>query len=146
TVPEDAIGVDVVRGKLGQGKVSPLGVGENCLGRALDPFTTDVTDYANPAVGTGYWYLVRATNECGFGVWGSQRIPGLPSDRITECGCTPDPSATQATRYVDHVYTVTDRVTCLEWEKKVGGALHDPNATLNWYQSTGFVTNPPNWV
>jgi uncharacterized repeat protein (TIGR01451 family) len=52
---------DVVRGNLSGLPVGPGGGDEVCLGSVV---STSTTDAAVPALGTGYWYLVRGQNAC----------------------------------------------------------------------------------
>jgi hypothetical protein len=56
---------DVVRGTLGAG----AGTGSTCL--ANDVAARTLTDAANPAPGTAFTYLVRASNACGTGPFGA---------------------------------------------------------------------------
>ena len=58
---------DVMRGTLAQLPPGP-GSGETCL--ANDASGTTLTDAAAPAVGTGFYYLVRTSNACGTGTFG----------------------------------------------------------------------------
>lgn len=41
--------------------------------------TLSYTDGGNPAVGTGFWYLVRGKNVCGGGPYGFQAVNGVPT-------------------------------------------------------------------
>jgi hypothetical protein len=59
---------DVVRGPLSGLPVAP-GSGESCRDDGI--FTTYFSDTAQPAVGTGFYFLVRAANKCGDGSYGS---------------------------------------------------------------------------
>lgn len=137
SLPEGAQASELVKGSMNIGYLNALGVGETCLGQNLE--TTEIADELNPASGACFWYLVRATNECGKGPWGSFSLNGTASARVTECGCTRDFFASP--RFVDSGATVTDRRTCLEWEKKVSvSSLHLPQ---NEYSYFDVVLGPP---
>ncbi|MGH9869039.1 MAG: RCC1 domain-containing protein [Candidatus Polarisedimenticolia bacterium] len=58
---------DIVRGPLSGLPVEP-GSGESC--RVDGIFLTNFSDTAQPAAGTGFYYLVRAANNCGNGTYG----------------------------------------------------------------------------
>jgi hypothetical protein len=59
---------DVVRGSIDQLPVG-AGVDETCLALQRNP--TTIVDAAVPTSGRGFYYLVRATNVCGTGSYGS---------------------------------------------------------------------------
>lgn len=65
---------DALRGTLPALPVGPGGGDETCLG---DGIGTTVQDVTVPAVGTGLWYLVRGSNACGVGTYGTQRTGGV---------------------------------------------------------------------
>ena len=58
---------DVMRGTLSQ--LPPGGSQETCLANHAP--ARSLTDAAVPAVGTGFYYLVRASNPCGVGSVGA---------------------------------------------------------------------------
>ena len=58
---------DIVRGPLSGFPMQP-GSGESCRTDGL--FVTYFSDTAKPAVGTGFYYLVRAANHCANGTYG----------------------------------------------------------------------------
>jgi len=59
---------DVVRGALGELPVGS-GASETCLGSTAAAMWTDA---AVPANGAGFWYLVRGSNVCGDGTYGTE--------------------------------------------------------------------------
>jgi hypothetical protein len=59
---------NVLRGRLDGLPVGSGGGDELCLGEVT---TTTTVDAAVPLSGSGYWYLVRASNACGAGSYGS---------------------------------------------------------------------------
>ena len=59
---------DVMRGTLSQLPPGP-GSSETCL--ANDAPARTLTDAASPALGTGFYYLVRTSNACGIGSLGA---------------------------------------------------------------------------
>jgi hypothetical protein len=69
-----AVGYDAMRGLISQ---LPAGGGaaETCL--ASGTAATSVADLSTPALGTGYYYLVRGGNPCGKGTYGT-RSNGTP--------------------------------------------------------------------
>jgi alpha-tubulin suppressor-like RCC1 family protein len=58
---------DIVRGSLSGLPMQP-GSGESCRYDGI--FRTDFSDTTNPAVGSGFYFLVRAANHCGNGTYG----------------------------------------------------------------------------
>lgn len=68
---------DIVRGPLSGLPLEP-GSGESCRFDGL--FVTYFSDTAQPAVGTGFYFLVRAVNNCGDGSYGS---PTSGTERTT---------------------------------------------------------------
>ena len=72
----DATAYDIVRGALPEFPVGSGGA-ELCLGASYtpspgpDPETVALDDAELPASGSGFWYLVRATNGCGVGTYGT---------------------------------------------------------------------------
>ena len=76
---------DVLRGHAG---VFPVGSNpgtETCLGDNLAVAT--VSDAGVPAVGAGYWYVVRAQNACGIGSYGFQGDHGVPTTARISSTC-----------------------------------------------------------
>ena len=75
----DGTTYEVLRGDL-DGLPVGTGVGETCLG----PGSTDTSlvDSETPADGAGYYYLVRGSNPCGTGGYGTDS-EGLPRDSAT---------------------------------------------------------------
>jgi len=71
---------DLVRGGLAE---LPVGAGgsETCL--ASNASSATAQDVANPPVGSGFWYLVRARNLCGRGIYG--RATGGAEEVSTVC-------------------------------------------------------------
>ena len=125
TLPTGGTRSDLVRGLLSCLPLSPTGIYETAL--VQNQSTSTSLDTAVPAPGTGYWYLARARNACGAGRWGFEAVNGLAAVlRVSNGGCVPDDAASP--RYVDNGLTVTDRKTCLEWEKKKNASgLNDVN-------------------
>jgi len=68
---------DVVRGLLSALPVGPGGGDETCL--APNTGLTSADDGADPAVGTGFWYLVRGETVCAAGSYGTEGFHGAPS-------------------------------------------------------------------
>ena len=68
---------DVVRGTL-PGLPVGSGAGESCLASGYDPppvFGTTLAELdvsADPMSGEGFWFLVRGSNGCGVGTYGSE--------------------------------------------------------------------------
>lgn len=145
-LPGNASASELVRGDLRTGRVNVIGIGQSCLGTGLAGYPAEYTESVNPPVGTGYWYLVRATSDCGAGPWGVERLTGFDAVRVTECGCQPD--FVNPNRYVASSVSVSDRRTCLEWEKKsgdTGNVLHSYRATDDFFSLQ--LNNPaPGWV
>ena len=114
-LPASGTRSDLVRGLLSCLPLSPTGVCESPL--LQNQNTSTAQDAAVPPPGTGYWYLARARNACGAGRWGFEAVHGLAAVlRVSNGGCVPNDAASP--RYVDNGLTLTDRTTCLEWEKK----------------------------
>lgn len=67
---------DVVRGAIAAHPVGPGGGDEVCFADGIAG--TTVTDSAIPAVGGGFWYLVRGENSCGKGTYGFEVRNGFP--------------------------------------------------------------------
>ena len=77
---------DVLRGSLSALPVGPGGTDESCVGNNLA--VTTYTDTAVPAVGSGYWYLVRGANACaGNGPYGYQYIRGAQGPARVSTSC-----------------------------------------------------------
>ncbi|HET9300069.1 MAG TPA: hypothetical protein VFO11_08990 [Candidatus Polarisedimenticolaceae bacterium] len=65
---------DVLRGEVSAFPVGPGGGDEICFDERTSAW---LIDGEAPAAGTGFWYLVRASTECGVGTFGSQ-ADGVP--------------------------------------------------------------------
>ena len=59
---------DVMRGRVSELPVGG-GASETCLASGVS--TTQMPDTTTPALGTALYYLVRGTNVCGVGTWGT---------------------------------------------------------------------------
>jgi hypothetical protein len=79
-----ATGYDVVRGSTAAFPVGPGGGDETCLGPVASP---SVTDAGVPAVGSGYFYIIRAKNACGNGPYGNEGFHGAPASPRTTTTC-----------------------------------------------------------
>jgi len=72
-------GYDLLRGALDE--LPPgSGGGESCLAQAV--LGTSAQDSATPAAGSGFYYLVRGTNSCGDGSWGTASGGGERSSGV----------------------------------------------------------------
>ncbi len=74
----DAVRYDAVRGELAFLPVGLGGAAEVCFGNLASP---TLSDPAVPAVGSGYFYVVRGENSCGAGSYGNTHVnPGPASN------------------------------------------------------------------
>ena len=64
---------DVAKGVLGE---LPAGTGSSEACILPGGSAPAATDFSFPAVGTGYWYLIRARNVCGTGTYGADSSAG----------------------------------------------------------------------
>jgi hypothetical protein len=71
----------VLRGLVSGLPVGPGGADEVCLGSGIAG--TSTTDFAEPAPGEAFWYLVNGTNACGDGPYGAQVQDGVGSPRVS---------------------------------------------------------------
>jgi len=74
-----ATAYDVLRGNVPALPVGPGGGDERCFPNIGIPQFTDTT---GPALGVGFWYVVRAENSCGTGSYGN-RSNGTPRTSTT---------------------------------------------------------------
>jgi len=79
-----ATSYDVVRGSTAAFPVGPGGGDESCLGPVGSPSVTDATV---PAVGSGFWYLIRGENACGNGSYGNEGFHGAPGSPRSTTTC-----------------------------------------------------------
>jgi hypothetical protein len=61
---------DVLRGELAALPIGPGGGDETCFNDLLTAVLNDPTPPPSP--GTGFWYVVRGSNACGDGGYGTQ--------------------------------------------------------------------------
>jgi hypothetical protein len=80
--------INIARGSIAE-LSSDAGPSDTCLAAGLD--WPDWTDSANPAAGEGYWYLARATSECGGGDYGVTSS-GEPRDSPVLASCAVSPA------------------------------------------------------
>jgi hypothetical protein len=69
TAQSDATEYDAVRGGIASLPVGPGGGDEVCFGHLTDSTLVDATV---PAPASGFWYIIRPRNPCGWGPWGTQ--------------------------------------------------------------------------
>jgi len=74
---------DVLRGLLSGLPVGPGGGDESCLGSPTSP----ASDSDVPAIGTGFWYLIRGTNACGQGTYGFRTAGVVPTTERVSTTC-----------------------------------------------------------
>jgi len=73
---------DIVRGSTSSLPVGSDSVQESCLASRLTGTRLVIT--ADPAAGSGFWYLVRGVSACGIGPYGYQAENGVPTvPRVT---------------------------------------------------------------
>jgi hypothetical protein len=76
-MPPGTIASDILRGLVAGLPVGPGGDDETCIGE--DELGTTFRIVADPAPGTGYWYLIRGVNDCGHGPYGYEAELGVPT-------------------------------------------------------------------
>jgi hypothetical protein len=76
---------DLLRGSVLGWPVGSTPAMETCL--AGNVVSTRASDDTVPAIGDGYWYLVRADNACGSGSYGSQESQGVPAAPRASATC-----------------------------------------------------------
>jgi spore coat protein A len=78
--PADTV-YDVARGLVSQLPVGS-GAAESCLASGMS--TASTSDASLPALGQGFWYLVRGWHACGTGTYGYAAANGVPTtERVT---------------------------------------------------------------
>jgi hypothetical protein len=81
----NATSSDLLRGSFSSLPVGPGGGDETCLGNVIGITFTDNT---TPAVGSGFWYLVRGANACPTkGPWGFRGVHGVLGAARTSTTC-----------------------------------------------------------
>ena len=80
-----ALVYDVLRGRVLDWPVGSNPATETCLADGL--VGTGISDATPLSPGGGYWYLVRAENDCGDGSWGSRASHGVPTDPRLSSTC-----------------------------------------------------------
>ncbi len=84
SVESAATSYDLLRGSLAALPVGPGGGDEVCFN---DIGGNTTTDASSPTVGSGFWYLVRGSNACGTGSFGSEGAHGVPAGERTSATC-----------------------------------------------------------